>query len=416
MTYRRTLYPHFDLANNAYVGALVTFYEVDEAGFKTNTKATLYAQITGGEQLQNPMTLGSQGQSLSPIYIEKPVVAQIGTQLLGQVETGIFYPQAGQWRDVWAGNQFYLAGDIVKSDTNQNIYVVTEDHISASITSDVLAGKLLLVFDVATVQTNASIAATAASTASTASTTAATAASGASASATSATASAISAAASAAEAAGAVASTQFNNYVTGGTASAYTVTDVDLFVGTGTKFIATMHVSNNANPTLRRADQTGTDKEIVRIENGVSVKSLGANELVIGRTYMFIKDGALDKWVVQSLVDRNTLKNNETAILSKGFTTQSYSIGTITSGTVTPNAANGQIQHYTNNGAHTLAALSDVSVVSIEVTNGASAGAITTSGFTRVTGDTFTTTNGHKFICDMRRINGSIQLHVTAMQ
>jgi len=51
----------------------------------------------------------------------------------------------------------------------------------------------------------------------------------------------------------------------------------------------------------------------------------------------------------------------------------------------------------------------------IEVTNGASAGAITTSGFTFVTGDSFTTTNGDKFMCYITK-NQSSLLSVVALQ
>jgi hypothetical protein len=88
--------------------------------------------------------------------------------------------------------------------------------------------------------------------------------------------------------------------------------------------------------------------------------------------------------------------------LAGGYTTTVYTgIGTITSGTVTPSPANGQFQAYTANGAHTLAPPSissgQVSVIQMVITNGASAGAITTSGFTTVTGDTPTTANGAVF-------------------
>jgi hypothetical protein len=96
------------------------------------------------------------------------------------------------------------------------------------------------------------------------------------------------------------------------------------------------------------------------------------------------------------------LVNGTTANLGAGYTTTIYTgIGTITSGTVTPSPANGQFQAYTNNGAHTLAPPSitsgQVSVIQVVITNGASAGAITTSGFSKVEGDTPTTTNGAVF-------------------
>lgn len=93
------------------------------------------------------------------------------------------------------------------------------------------------------------------------------------------------------------------------------------------------------------------------------------------------------------------LSTNEAKTLTKGFDVADYNAGTQSSGTFTPDPANGQIQRATNNGAHTLAAPSKICPLVIHYINGASAGAITTSGFTIVTGDAFTTTNAHEFIC-----------------
>lgn len=94
--------------------------------------------------------------------------------------------------------------------------------------------------------------------------------------------------------------------------------------------------------------------------------------------------------------------------ISKGFNVAPNNLGTVTSGTVTPDALNGNYQYYTNNGAHTLAAPANDCAIDILVTNGASAGAITFSGFTvgSQTGSPYTTTNGQRFILSIRRING----------
>jgi hypothetical protein len=53
---------------------------------------------------------------------------------------------------------------------------------------------------------------------------------------------------------------------------------------------------------------------------------------------------------------------------------------------------------YTNNGAHTLAPGANTGSIILDITNGASAGAITTSGWTKVVG-AFDTVNAHKFRC-----------------
>ena len=101
-------------------------------------------------------------------------------------------------------------------------------------------------------------------------------------------------------------------------------------------------------------------------------------------------------------IGSNALAVNGSISLTGGATASIYTgIGTITSGTVTPDPANGQFQAYTANGAHTLAppsiAIGKTSVIQLVITNGASAAAITTSGFTTVTGDTPTTANGAVF-------------------
>lgn len=94
----------------------------------------------------------------------------------------------------------------------------------------------------------------------------------------------------------------------------------------------------------------------------------------------------------------------------------SYDGGAVSTGTYTPTSVDGNMQHYTNNGAHTLAPPANPGSFLIEIANGATAGAITTSGFTKVSGDAFTTTNGHKFQCSITRTNSTSHLNVKAMQ
>lgn len=101
-----------------------------------------------------------------------------------------------------------------------------------------------------------------------------------------------------------------------------------------------------------------------------------------------------------------------------GFSLTSYNLGTVSSGTVTPAASNGNSQYLTNNGAFTLAAPSSDAPFDILVTNGASAGAITFTGFSvgTNTGDTYATTNTNKYILMIRRINGSSTYAWKALQ
>ena len=85
-----------------------------------------------------------------------------------------------------------------------------------------------------------------------------------------------------------------------------------------------------------------------------------------------------------------------------------YNIGTLTTGTTNIDPDNGRYQYLTNNGAHTLSAPTVDGVVDVLVTNAASAGAITLSGFTAPTGgggDTYATTNTEQYLLLVRRIN-----------
>jgi hypothetical protein len=114
------------------------------------------------------------------------------------------------------------------------------------------------------------------------------------------------------------------------------------------------------------------------------------------------------------------LRSDATANLTKGFTASGYSAGTKSSGTFTPDPANGNLQYATNGGAHTLAPPStgtgDAVSMAIQYTNNGSAGTITTSGFTKVTGDSLTTTNTSKFMFYITVINSISHLNIVAMQ
>lgn len=68
--------------------------------------------------------------------------------------------------------------------------------------------------------------------------------------------------------------------------------------------------------------------------------------------------------------------------ITGGYVVTSYSLGTLSSGSTTLNPSNSNYQYYTNNGAHTIAAPSSDCAIDVLITNGASAGSITLSGFT----------------------------------
>jgi hypothetical protein len=166
-------------------------------------------------------------------------------------------------------------------------------------------------------------------------------------------------------------------------------------------------------------DTTGADTKLVSGTAGTN-----------GNVAMWNSDGdAVDGGVVAANIlvdgdigsvvqayDADILKADTTDVLTVGYATTPYNAGTISSGTFTPNEANGQQQYYTNGGAHTLAPPTNNTVLTIQVSNNGSAGTITISSFTIVTGDALTTTNGDDFFLRIEKLNGFSQLHVTALQ
>ena len=113
--------------------------------------------------------------------------------------------------------------------------------------------------------------------------------------------------------------------------------------------------------------------------------------------------------------DAAILKSDETATLAVGYNVTTFNAGTKTTGTFTPAPASGNIQRAVNGGAFILSPPVTDCVMIIQITNNASAGAVTTSGFSKVEG-TLTTTNGDDFLAYITRINGFTLLSVRALQ
>jgi hypothetical protein len=101
--------------------------------------------------------------------------------------------------------------------------------------------------------------------------------------------------------------------------------------------------------------------------------------------------------------------------LTGGHAATSHNIGTITSGTVTPVFTNGNIQRLVRGGAFTLAAPSGEGVMTILVTNNASAGNITFSGFdSLIDSAALNNTNGNRFLITIECIDTFQQATVRA--
>lgn len=120
---------------------------------------------------------------------------------------------------------------------------------------------------------------------------------------------------------------------------------------------------------------------------------------------------------IQTQLD-NRVTANADGTLTGGYTTTADNDGTKSSGTYTPDPAGGNMKRIVNGGAFTLAAptaAGDYTLV-VQITNTAGAGAITLSGFSKTTGNLFTTTNGHDFFVFITKCNGFTLANVVALQ
>lgn len=115
--------------------------------------------------------------------------------------------------------------------------------------------------------------------------------------------------------------------------------------------------------------------------------------------------------------DADTLKSDTTANLTVGYDGTAYDRGTVTTSTQTPTFAEGNVQRMVRNGAFTLnPPSSGDGHITIQVTNGESAGTLTTSGFTIANVDDLTNTNADDFLFHITKIGAFSRLHVEALQ
>jgi hypothetical protein len=117
--------------------------------------------------------------------------------------------------------------------------------------------------------------------------------------------------------------------------------------------------------------------------------------------------------------DAEILKADTDDNLTAGYTATADNDGTKSSGTYTPDPAGGNLKRIINGGAFTLAAptaTGDYTII-IQMTNNATAGAITASGFSKTSGTgSLTTTDGDDFFLYITKINGFTSLSVEALQ
>ena len=197
--------------------------------------------------------------------------------------------------------------------------------------------------------------------------------------------------------------------------------------------------TENANPVILDASGrasiwgTGSYKEVVKTSADVLIST--KDNVTLGAD---INDGDITNAMLADMA-ANTVKvraastsgvPSDVALTANQFVGRSragnvgaksgmygtvFDAGTKSSGTYTPDPESGNLQKAVNGGAHTLAPPAFDTTMVIQYTNNASAGAVTTSGFTKVDGS-FTTTNGHDFLCYIARVNSFTHLNIVAMQ
>lgn len=94
--------------------------------------------------------------------------------------------------------------------------------------------------------------------------------------------------------------------------------------------------------------------------------------------------------------------------ITGGVTVTSFNLGTFTGGSLIIDCGKCPLQYLINNGAFTIVAPAADGTCLIQVTNAASAGAITLSGFSANSplSGVYSTTNGLQFLLGIVRING----------
>jgi hypothetical protein len=195
----------------------------------------------------------------------------------------------------------------------------------------------------------------------------------------------------------------------------------DVVTNQGGSWIALQETTGNAPPTLPTASDsnwlllaapgTGIAANVITLEE-VSTPSAPSS----GSDKLYFKAGGKLYALASAGSEVVILKATGDETLLAGFDATSIDDGTKSSGTFTPTFKGGNFRRYVNGGAHTLAPPSGEGTMILQVTANGSAGTITTSGFTKVTGDTITTTSGHDFLFFVTVVNGFSHLHVQALQ
>lgn len=163
----RTNLDDFALATPLYAGATVTIFTVDPVTFKpTATLATVYADLFSLQTSANPQTLDNSGKWVNPVYVDVPVIMQIGAGAVASFQTGI-NGAIGTFKADWATGILYFTGDTIRDGTagtnTSNLYYCAAPHLSGNFATDLAAGKWLIYINASVIAAGVIAAAVAAS-------------------------------------------------------------------------------------------------------------------------------------------------------------------------------------------------------------------------------------------------------------
>lgn len=167
--------------------------------------------------------------------------------------------------------------------------------------------------------------------------------------------------------------------------------------------VVTYAIEDGVNREIGRGTYTATGTTLTR----TVLKSTNADAAInlTGSAEVFI-----------TAAQEDILSPERSDTLTVGYRATAFNAGTKSSVTFTPDAFDGNMQRAVNGGAHTLAVPTGDCTMIIQYTNNASAGAITTSSYTLVDGDSLTTVNGDDFMFYITVLNSFSRLTVVALQ
>jgi len=203
--------------------------------------------------------------------------------------------------------------------------------------------------------------------------------------------------------------------------AALAVTDGNVIVGNGTNWVAESGATARASLGLtigtdvQAYDAGLADIAALAVTDGNIIVGNGTNWVAESGATARASLGLTIGTDVQAY-DADTAKLDvEDQVLTGGVRVTSKSLAT---GSITLDPGDRPLQYITNNGAFTITAPANDGSLLLLVTNGASAGAITFSGFTvsSSVGDALTTTNAHNFVISVVRINGVATYTIKALQ